>query len=100
MKLEYRTLLSNFAVNFNLHRYVEGSPSTQIAVAVLLFSCNIAAHSYARPFRKPDMDQADAVALLATTFYLVLAMVFSSSQEMESSQHAAVGVVTLVGTVG
>ena len=36
------------------------------------------------------------MTLLATTFYLVLAMVFSSAQEMVSSQHAAVGVVTLV----
>ena len=36
--------------------FFEGSPSSQIAVAMLFFVCNIAAHTYARPFRKPDMD--------------------------------------------
>lgn len=76
--------------------FFEGSPSSQIAIAMLFIVLNIAAHSYARPFRKGDMDIADAVGLISISFYLISTMLFNCFKEMEPYQYTAVEVLTLI----
>jgi hypothetical protein len=83
--------------------FFEGTPSSQIAIAILLFVVNVAAHSYARPFRKPDMDVADAVGLISISFYLVGAMLFNCFKKIEPYQYTTIEVLILLlvwGTTG